>query len=250
MESDPGAPETPAVPTELTGQLPRRTRLTGNGIKTVITAAILFLLPTVLCLQFGIHTLQLRRQETALRRSGSETTGEIKRVWVPSGSSAHWVSYNFAVKGANFKGEARVPKQLLQTVKNSYTLPVRYLPGNPAVNHPAEWKGSPRWHWVVIVIPIILGVVFGVMMLLLLGGQRELLVKGTPALAAVTKCSRSRNGFMAKYEFRTSEGIVTQGAGWCKNQQEIGAKIWVLYLPRNPQASRPYPVPAFRVALP
>jgi hypothetical protein len=105
MESDQGVPETPAMPAELKGELPRRMRLTGSGMKPVGIAALLLLLAAISSFQVGIHTVRLRQQETALRRSGSETTGEIKRVWFPGGSSVPWVRYNFAVKGANFKGE-------------------------------------------------------------------------------------------------------------------------------------------------
>lgn len=79
---------------------------------------------------------------------------------------------------------------------------------------------------------------------------RQLIAEGTPVLAVVTKCSRSSSsgGFLVKYEFHVGDGKVIKGAGWCENRQETGSNIWIVYLPQNPQVSRPYPMLNFRVA--
>jgi len=247
MDTDPGVVETPALPAELAGQLPRKPCLTGNGVMSVIFAAVLLLFGGI----GGLHlyTLMVRRtQQATLPRAGIETTSEITRVWFAGRSRVPRVSYDFAANGAHFAGEARVPKRLLQSVKESKTLPVRYLPGKPAVNFPAAWAPAPVPAWGLLFLPFILAVAAGVWILLLLKAQQKLVALGVPAPAVVTKCSRTRSGFRVRYEFRTGEGMVAEGGGWCKSRRETGAKMWVLHIPQNPRVSRPYPLPAFRVA--
>lgn len=249
MNADPGAAETPAVPAELTGPLPRKVRLTGNGAMSVIAAAILFLFGGVGSFNIYTHVKQLTEQET-LPRAGIETRGEITRVWFAGRSHAPRVRYNFEANGANVAGEAPVPKRLLQTVEESRTLSVRYLPGKPTVNFPTDWAPTPVPGWGLLILPFILAAAAGVGLLFLLWRQKQLIALGTPVPAVVTKCSRTRSGFRVRYEFRTGEGMVTQGGGWCKTSREIGAKIWAVHLPQNPRVSRPYPLPALRAALP
>lgn len=85
MGTDPSVPETSAVPAELTGQLPRRIRLTESGIKSVKIISALLLVGVVGSL-WVYHTVRKGQEVAALRRSESETTGEMKRVWFAGGA--------------------------------------------------------------------------------------------------------------------------------------------------------------------
>lgn len=250
MEPEPGVKETPDVPAELTGPLPRRTRLSEAGVNMIKFASVFLLLAAVGSL-WVYYTVRMRQEVAALRRSGRETTGEMKQVWFPGGAQVPWVSYAFAVKGETFDGEARVPEQLLHNVEDSKTLPVRYLPGNPAVNHPAAWKGSMPLDRKAFLIPIGILAMLGAGLLLSMPRERRLLAEGVPVLAVVTHCNGAGNGgHLVKYTFRVGEGPYREGKGLLKNPQEIGAKIWVLYLARHPRVNCQYPVSDYRLDRP
>jgi hypothetical protein len=87
----------------------------------------------------------------------------------------------------------------------------------------------------------ILFVVPGTAILLTKRMDRRLVAEGKPVVAAVTGCDRSKSGFIVKYEFRAADGTMAKGDGWSQNRQEIGASIWVLYLPQNPGRNLLYP---------
>ena len=253
MGPDPGVAEAPALPAELAGEMPRSVRLTGTGIGTVIVFAILSLASGIGCLH--IHTLIVQRtQQATLPSAGVETTSEITRVWLEGRTTRTGVprvSYNFEANGTTVMGEAEVPKRLLQSVEESKTLPVRYLPGNPAVNYPADWTPPAVPTRGMLIISLIVMVAADVAGLLVLWRHAQLVAQGIPVHAVVTRCSRvGWSGYRVRYEFRTSEGVAMRGVGRCGSTQEIGAKIWVLYWPENPRRSCPHPPLSLRVALP
>lgn len=156
------------------------------------------------------------------------------------------------MNGATFAGKARVPKQLLHTVEDSKTLPVRYLPGNPALNHPAAWKGSMPSDRKTFLIFFGILALFGVGLLVSLFGERRLLAKGTPVLAMITSCQPASNGvgFVVKYAFSAGGRPLREGNGWLEKRQEVGAKTWVLYLPQKPRQNHTYPMLNVRLDLP
>jgi hypothetical protein len=85
---------------------------------------------------------------------------------------------------------------------------------------------------------------FGMGMLLLTAVlmERQVVANGTSVNASITNCSANgKGGFMVKYEFRAEDGSEIKGSGWSASDQDIGTKICVLYLPRNPKRNQPYP---------
>jgi hypothetical protein len=129
-----------------------------------------------------------------------------------------------------------------------HSIPIRYLPADPTVNHPAgwEWTALLELNWIGASI---IFVVAAIVLLLLLRMDRPLLAKGAPAVANVTQCSPNTmgNGFQVEYEFHAEDGRVTKGCGWYGSSQESGARICVLYLPQKPQRNLPYPSANYRV---
>lgn len=235
------------VPPELTGPLPRRTRTSGNGIQMVIAAAVLLGIGVAYVIWGGIDATRQMEHRTQLRHSGSEAVGVINRLWSPGRSPKTRVSYTFIADGTPFVGEAQVPNRLVHGLLGSNTLPIRYLSANPAINHPAAWE------WSVVqnsdfFIAAILCMAFGLLLFIPLRMERRLVAEGVPAAGLITGCSRGRrSGFSVKYDFRTQDGSIAKGNGWFDRNQQVGAKICVLYLPQNPRRSQPYPSPNYRV---
>jgi hypothetical protein len=197
-------------------------------------------------LLYGRHVVIRMQQRSALRQDGVEVQGEItflKRV----GKGGNIVRYNFAASGGTFSDKAEVPPELMRSLRESNSLTIRYLPSDPAINHPAAWEWSPSSEWPVIFILIGLLAVWSVGSAAIYR-NRILLVWGKPAVGVVTKCrERSRGSISVKYEFRAESGEYVQGSGKSLISPEIGASIWILYLPQNPGRNLPYPVPGYDV---
>jgi len=239
MDRDFSSIDLASIPRELTCPLPRNLRLSKNGNRMAAAAAIMLMFAVALTTWIGFDRVQHLLHRAAMRRDGRETVGEIKRVWSSSRSMKTRVSYTFVVNGAAFVGEELVPRQVAASLRNSDALPIRYLPSDPAVNHPAAWE------WVVdtdtFVAPILSTGLF-LFLFAALRSERRLVAKGLPAVGEITKCAPAgRGGFAVNFDFRTEDGIVTKGSGWSQCHREIGERVCVLYLPGNPKRNLSYP---------
>ena len=240
--------ELASIPRELTDPQPRRFRLSKNGSRMVIAAVIMLALAAAYGLWVGLDRIQQLQNRAALRHDGSETVGEITRLWSAGRSLKTRVSYTFAVNGMSFAGEVRVPNQLVRNLRESNTLPIRYLPANPAVNHPAAWEGSALLDWDSFVGPVV-GMALALFLFVTLRSERRLVVEGVPAVGEITQCAPGRRGgFSVSFDFRTQDGSITKGSGWSQSHREIGERVCVLYLPKNPRRNLSYPSLNYRVA--
>jgi len=231
--------EASVIPSELNGQLPRRTRLAKNGIQLATVLAIVLVIAVAQAFWAGMHASHLLQTKAALRQSSSEVIGKIdKQV-----KSEYY--YSFLVDGRSFTGRASIQ---LQTYKVSDPLPISYLPSNPSINHPAGWEEPTVLAWFPFMYQIILVPVLLVILVSMLNG-RHLAAEGRPAVAVITDCSyHQKGGFSFKYEFRTEAGEVIKGNSSSYDSQEIGASLCVLYLPRNPRRNQSYNSLCYRAA--
>ncbi|HEX8711380.1 MAG TPA: hypothetical protein VF730_05865 [Terracidiphilus sp.] len=234
------------APSELRVRSPRLVSLTASGIQTALAIALLLGLAAASAVWAGSTFSHRMQQTSALKTQGQETTGQVIHVW-SSGSLEPRVSYSFAVNGVVHTAETRVPKQLLQSVAKAGSLPIRYLPGNPAINHPSAWERSPYSGLALFVAPAV-AAILGLLLLMPLIAERRMAAEGVPVLAMVRTCTHSRNGYLVHYEFRAGDGNKFKGRGWFQKHQEPGDGIWILYLPKAPRRNVPYPLSFCRVA--
>jgi hypothetical protein len=248
MDSEASSSGTSTIPSELRGQLPRRTRLSGNSSLRVLVASVFLALGTAGAIWGGKDSLQQAQDKTAIRLGGVNTDASITKLGSEGNSSTITARYSFTVNGENFTGHAVVPESLYSGLLTSASLPILYLPSNPSVNHPAAWEWSAGSVWDSMLVPVIF-VTGSLMSLLLMRTQRTLVAKGIPVTAVTTACSRGRGGgFIVRYDFRTEDGGEFKGSGWCESPQVLGGKIPVLYLPHYPKRNQPYPLAYYRVA--
>jgi hypothetical protein len=225
------------APPELMGALPRETRMSKDGIWAAMRAAFLLLAAiAIVLLSCNMEASEIARR-AALRRDGREAIGEVKdlqHVW----GSAHTVSYAFNANGVALTGKSSAPEHIWSGLRKALPLTVRFLPSNPAINHPAAWEESVLSDWFTFAIaPLSAGA--GILVLLQLRRQRQLVAKGVPAAGVVTKRSRNSRGlWWVFYEFRTEDGRVAKGSD--RACLEIGATICVLYLPQDPRRNQGY----------
>jgi len=102
----------------------------------------MFALAFAIVVWYGVDTVQQMRHRDALRHDGSETTGEVTRLWSSGHGAYRKVSYTFIVNGTVYRGEAQVPKDRWASLQNAGSLSVRYVPANPTINHPGAWEWS------------------------------------------------------------------------------------------------------------
>jgi len=238
-------PEDWTAPRELTRALPRETQLTARG-RFMLVMAWMFLIAAV-PLYVWMHNDVARKtsQNELLRTQGQEANGEIARLWSGDRGRQHMVGYAFTANGVRVRGEAAVPSSQWAVLQKAGFLPVRYLPSNPAINHPAAWEASTNL-WMPSIAPAIL-VAGGAFLLWTLRRQNRLTAEGVPAPGVVTRCVRVKNGWMVRYQFRLRDG--TLGKGRCQTQRrlEAGTSVCILYRADNPRSNGVYPGCTYRV---
>lgn len=246
MEYDLGYSGAPILPSDLTGKRPRKMRMTGNGMQ-MAAGTILFFAFAVVCAIYGWSgVLKQAKYRSELRNNYKETVGEIQWLGSVGRSPQNRLRYTFSVNGTTYKGEAAVPNTLLHDLAQSTSLSIRYVPFNPAVNHPAEWEWSASFDPDSLFASI-LGVIVGMVFYIPLRRERQLIVGGEPTSGVITKCSRFRSNYEVKYEFQAEDRNVTRGRGWSNCAKQTGERVHVLYMPQNPRRNRPYPSPYYRI---
>jgi hypothetical protein len=225
-------PEGWTAPPELTGALPRETRMSEEGAGWATLVAFMMLAAMALAVWIPVAQARQKARTEALRREGREAAGKITGLWRKSNK----VIYAFNANGVALTGEADAPRDTWDGLRIADPLAIRFLPSNPAINHPAGWEASSNW--APLVAPALLAV--GVILILTdLRGQRRLVAEGVATAGVVTRCCRGRQGGWAiDYQFRAADGTVVTGSRG--GRLEIGAIICVLYLPQDPRKNQPY----------
>jgi hypothetical protein len=247
METSVAFPENWTPPRELTRALPRETQLSGRGKLMAVMGWIFLMASIPVYILMQNQDRERTARVEALRTQGREANGEIVRLWHSSGKShTPMVSYAFTANGVRLHGESSVPGDSWDGIQKVGFLPIRYLPSNPATNHPAAWEESGPPAWMTFIFPVIL-VVAGAFMLWNLRRQSQVAAEGVPAAGVVTKCFRVKNGWVVRYQFRVKDGTVGFGRDQVHRKLEAGAAVCVLYLPEKPGRCFLYPMCSYRV---
>jgi len=182
-----------------------------------------------------------------LDREGAAAEATVTRVWRTGGKSTSYrLSYTFEVGRQPVGGHSQAPHDLWRTLKVGDRIPVRYIPADPSVNHPASWPVSVTPEWIVAFVPasfLAITAIFGWM----IRRQWRLLAEGRPAPGVVTKARRVKNQRILHYEFRTMDGAVRKGRSNARHLYAIGEPVCVLYDPERPGTSQVYPLPFVRL---
>ncbi len=220
----------------------RPVQLTGSGIAMVVLAVALVLGAIAAGVGLGTTAKRQAQEHRLLSQQGVNTEAQITRVWRTGGEDQqHLVSYRFTVEERAYVARKKVPSRIWKTLRAGSSLPVRYLPSNPKVNHPTEWSDSPMPNWVpYLVFAALVGTASALAMLL--RKQMWLLTEGRPAPGIVTGHRRTKDGTVIRYEFTLLNGATAKGRGQSRRPPAIGSQICVLYDPENPRRNAPYPL--------
>lgn len=235
------------APSELAVPLPRRVTLNLDGdARYLLIIVLLFFLVGGITLGWRAYDdVQLFKDTALLHSSGREVVGEVTGLSYPRHAPKK-VHYRFAFNGRTYSGTAAArdegPERGLN--KSDHIL-VRFLPSNPAVNHPSAWEWSPSIGWVWVAFQAFFWAM-GCVALVLLRRDR-LARKGNVVLGVVISCLPKDKSFHIEYEFRTAGGVPTRGNSDRLEGYETGSRVWVLYLPQRPVRNDLYPLLLFSV---
>ncbi|MGA2268405.1 MAG: DUF3592 domain-containing protein [Bryobacteraceae bacterium] len=220
----------------------RPVQLTGGGIALVVVAAALLLGAVAAGIGLGMTASRQGKEHRLLSEQGVNTDARITRLWRSGGKDRQYlVAYRFTVQERAYDMRKKVPSRIWQKLTAGSSLPVRFLPSNPKVNHPSGWNDTPMPPWVPY---LVFGGLAAIACLcaIQLRNQMQLLTEGRPAPGIVTGQRRTKDGTVIRYEFVLLNGATAKGRGQSRRPPAIGSQICVLYDPENPRRNAPYPL--------
>jgi len=231
------------VPVELAGPVPRKVRL------NLSDGGVRFMSMIVLCCFVGgsialgwncYHDIGQFQSRATLRANHSESVGEVTGFSYGRYSPTN-VYYTFTANGTIYSGEATEPFNGVTgaPLNKGGEIPIRFLPSNPAINHPDGWEWSPGWFYLAGEAFFI---ALGAAVLVVLLRDRKLARHGKAVAGLVVSCVRKDPSFRVEYEFRTEDGASMRGKSESTDEYGSGAKVWILYLPRKPDRNQIYPM--------
>jgi hypothetical protein len=228
--------------------MPRRVSLTVKGGLLIFAVSAISIAFVVLTAFLYLRNAREIRDGDDLVRLGQMTYAYDLQV----GGLRGWsVSYKLRYNGKEYSGRAPIPKSNENEMFGYTTapFPVLYLPENPSVNHPKNWKEPDSHPWHVygffLVIPLLLCLSRGPDVLL----DFQLARAGIAVVGTAIGGTYTKSGTLKlKYEFRDSDDLLNDGSGYYPVTPKKGAEVVVLYLPQDTAQNRPYPLFYFRAA--
>jgi hypothetical protein len=240
-----------SIPAELRLGPPRSIRftLTGRAIYYLLGSVIVSAAIGALLMIAGSLTPRELIQRAELKREGKVVYAKDVHV---GGMRSATVFYTFTYNGVSYTGESFLPHEYLEKVLTYSRVggfPLMVLQSNPTISHPSDWSGSGSIPTIVYIFVLILAFQWAVLARSIHYDAR-LVRDGIAAAAVVTGWAYGRNGATnLEYRFQDSDGFVTKGRGEYPVKQAEGSEICIVYLPDNPERSRPYPPVFFRAVL-
>ena len=182
----------PKMPSELSGPVPRRIRFSDSSRLLPFVLAALIGLTFIAGILYSVYAVGQVQRRSALRRNGVDAEAKITflgRV----GKGGYVVRYTFTTVDGPVSDKAEVPSELVSSLEGSTTTTIRYLPSNPAINHPATWEWSLLSEWPMIFV-LIGFLTVGAVPSAMLHRQRNVLALGKPVPGVCRKMSRGGQG--------------------------------------------------------
>lgn len=112
------------------------------GAVLLAILSIFFLLRATFSGWYIVDSIQQTRDRAALRANGRLTIGDVTDLNLGRGSK-ETLHYAFTVQGESYSGRTRLSSSYGIVLAKSDHLVIRYLPSDPAINHPDAWEWSP-----------------------------------------------------------------------------------------------------------
>src|SRR5512142_371933 len=127
-------------PAEIAGQGPREARLSAGGIALTVLSLVMFLGAGVLYWFMSRQAAREAAERAALDAGSIEMQATVTRRWRTGGKSdTRMIAYEFQYQGRVYHGRSSAPRNEWQNLDVGSTLPIRFVPDSPEVNHPSAW---------------------------------------------------------------------------------------------------------------
>ncbi len=241
------------TPPELLRSRPRDVRLTVGGRALYVAALVLFAAALAVGISFHLKASRDAEHWATFDRESVSASAEITRLWRGSGDpKPAWVAYRFKAAGSDYAGQSKIRVSRWRALERGSAIEIRYLPTDPQQSVIVGGDRSLLPAWLAFVLAAAIGS-GGVLFLVLLNGQRRLLMEGRPAPALVTavvtnKTSHGGSHRSIKYTFPLLSGAIATGKSEApRKAPAVGGVICVVYDADRPSRSRPYPFPLVRL---
>ena len=234
---------------ELGRSRPREVRIAGAGIAVRAIGFLLIIAAPIVCLFWAPKLNSTESTRDAMARNGQAVNAEVVRVWETKDESKQtWVAYRFDAAGHNADGRSKAPRKIWTTLRVGSVIPVRFLPRNPKINHPAEWEESRFPIWIIGGLGAVLCALGGFLQYRV-ARQRGLLEEGRTAPGIITKYVQVERSRIAHYEFVLLNGSVVKGrCRAARNLPPVGGSVTVIYDAENPKRNSTYPMVFWKLA--
>jgi hypothetical protein len=221
----------------------RPVQLAAGGIVMAVVSVVFLIAGPTLAVVINRDIQRQNQRDRVLAEQGVETSATITRVWRESDKEGtHMVAYRFVSDGREVTGSSKLYRIAWSGLHSGDPLPIRYLPSDPSVNHPAQRTPGPAPDW----IPWMFAGIFiwpPFLFWAMIRRQARLLAEGRPAPATITQIRRAKQ-LIAYYEFPLLNGQIMKGRSQVSRRAkfEPGATACALYLPDNPKRNALYPM--------
>ena len=243
--------ETPRLPTELLGSVPRDVRLTGGGLVVAAVAIAIAIGALVVAIFMSIAYARTSDERMLREREAVATEAEVVQVVARRGEDQRRdVIYRYNVNGRSYTGQTRLHKGDRREMTPGAVVHIAYVRSHPEKSWLVGYgsAGFPVW-----LIPLTALSLLATAAAISRGLRRQwiLLSEGRPAQARVTGLKKvnsdKRRAYRVSYEFQTLSGAMqTSRCEVGKAPPPIGAVIPIVYHRDKPAWSAAYPLQLVR----
>jgi hypothetical protein len=237
-----------ALPSELSGAVPRDVRLTGGGIALAVVALAMAIGALVAAISMSVAYTRAEGQRQLREREGHAVDAEIVQVSVTRAEHPRrTVTYRYGVNGRYYIGRTTSPERDRRDMAQGGRIPIGYVSSHPEMSWTIgyEPEGFPLW---VIPLTSISLLVAAAAIARCVWRQWVLLSEGRVTQARVTEYKKvgkeRRHAYRVSYEFQTLSGARhTARCDVAKTPPPVGTMMPIVYHRDKPQWSAAYPLP-------
>jgi hypothetical protein len=228
---------------EINARIPRKVRFDGNTTAALNVGLLIFLSGLAVLVWLLLDTAKNLSIQSTLLQDGRLVNGTVTASSVNRGGTN--VKYTFIVGGVPYSGHAEMKADHYSVPDDPRLISIRYLPADPHVNQPVNWKWASMWDLFPFLLLISMTAVGAKVMVTALR-LTNLARNGLVVVGKVTGCTPKKRLFTVFYVFTSMAKEEIEGSCDLLEEYEAGAAIPIIYLQSNPERNTKYPVAGFR----